>query len=462
MNVLVVGLGVTGEAVARDFLARGHAVSMVDDAPERREVKARADELAGLGGRTVDAGSATEQAHVVEEADLVVPSPGVPVGHPILMAAQQAGTEIRSEIDLAGERARAQGGPVLVAVTGTNGKTTVTTLAAGMLERSGRQVAAAGNIGRPLLSVIGERVDIVVAEVSSFQLEFSVRFRPQVAVILNVAEDHLDWHPSHEKYIEAKARVFARQEDGDLLVFNHDDPVVCRLADSAPARKVGFSLRGSESETFRVESDALVDPAGNVVAEVRNLALSSPHDLANALAAAAASLDIGATREGVRSELGAFTGLPHRVHLVGKARGVRYVDDSKATNPHATLNAIEAFERVVLLAGGRNKGLDLSIMVGSASHLRVVIAFGEAGPEIEAAFSGAGLPVIAAPSMTEAVAAAAVAAETGDTVLLSPGCASFDWYASYAERGDDFIREVAALPGFSRADKEVGDSGRAN
>jgi len=357
--------------------------------------------------------------------------------------AERAGVPLRSEIELAGAAAARRGLP-LVAVTGTNGKTTVTTLIAEMLSAGRRRSAAAGNIGRPLIDAVhDEDVDVVVAEVSSFQLRFTETFRPRVAVFLNVAQDHLDWHPTFDDYVAAKARVFANQAGDDLLVFNADDEHVAAAAKAAPARSTAFTLR-SRSGSWRLRDDRLLRPDGVPLLAVSDLARSGPHDVANALAAAAAAAELGASDDAVRQVLTTFSGLPHRVTPVGQSGGVTFVDDSKATNPHAALAALAGFDPVVLVAGGRNKGLDLGVLRQEAGRIRAVVAIGEAAGEVEAAFEGL-RPVRRAGSMAEAVRLGAELAEPGDTVLLSPACASFDWYTSYAARGDDFAREVRAL-----------------
>ena len=442
MRVLVVGLGVTGEAVARRAAAEG-PVTVVDDRPGASGFEERAGRLAGLGVSVVPAPAAGELARLVRGADLVVPSPGVPESHPVYGLAAEAGVALHSEIELAGEAARRLG-RTLVAVTGTNGKTTVTTLIAGILSASGIAAVAAGNIGRPLVDAVHDDTDVVVAEVSSFQLRFTATFRPRVAVLLNVAEDHLDWHPDFDAYLAAKARVFACQGGDDLLVHNADDDAVARVAAAAPARAVTFSRRPGAPGGYRVVDGALTAPDGSAYLAVADLARAGPHDVANALAATAAAFDLGATVAAAAQVLGSFPGLPHRVAPVGQSGGVTFVDDSKATNPAATLAALAGFDSVVLVAGGRNKGLDLGVLAREAGRIRAVVAIGEAAGEVERAFDGV-RPVFPAGSMAEAVRRAAALARPGDTVLLSPACASFDWYAGYGARGDDFAREVAAL-----------------
>ena len=443
--LLVVGLGATGEAVARRAAAeagRGDAVAVVDDDPSGGRFAERAAALEALGVAVVGAPSPEALAELVAGVDLVVPSPGVPEAHPVYRLAAGAGVPVRSEIELAGAVAAGRGLP-LVAVTGTNGKTTVTTLIAEMLSAGGLRARAAGNIGRPLIDAVhDEDVDVVVAEVSSFQLRFTETFRPRVAVFLNVAEDHLDWHPTFGDYVAAKARIFANQAGDDLLVFNADDGAVAAAAKTA-RRALAFSLR-PRPDSWRLEGGHLAQPDGAPLMAVADLDRNGPHDIANALAAAAAAAELGASGDAIRHVLATFSGLPHRVTPVGQSGGVTFVDDSKATNPHAALAALAGFDSVVLLAGGRNKGLDLGVLRAEAGRIRAVVAIGEAAGEVEACFAGV-RPVRRAASMAEAVRLGAELAQPGDTVLLSPACASFDWYTSYAARGDDFARQVALL-----------------
>lgn len=440
--ILVVGLGVTGETVARRLAADG-PVTVLDDRPDSAGFAARAAGLEALGVTVVGSPTPEQLAKLVAAADLVVPSPGVPEAHPVYGLAGEHQVPLHSEIELAGGAAARRGVP-LVAVTGTNGKTTVTTMLAELLAAGGRRAVAAGNIGRPLLDAVHDDVDVVVAEVSSFQLRFTKTFRPRVALILNVAEDHLDWHPSFAEYVAAKARIFANQQPDDLLVFNADDRAVAGVARSAPGRSVAFSLRAGAPGAWRLDGGRLVRPDGTALMAASDLARSGPHDIANALAAAAAAADLGVTDDALTRVLASFSGLPHRVTPVGQSGGVTFVDDSKATNPHAALAALAGFDSVVLLAGGRNKGLDLGVLRAEAARIRAVVAIGEAAEEVAAAFEGV-RPVRRAGSMAEAVRAGAELARPGDTVLLSPACASFDWYSGYGARGDDFAREVAAL-----------------
>jgi UDP-N-acetylmuramoylalanine--D-glutamate ligase len=446
--VLVLGLGVTGDAVVRHRAAAGDDVVVVEDVPTGDDVyRDRVATAEVAGAEVVEQPPPGRLAELVNGADIVVPSPGVPLGHPALVAAREAGVPVRAEVDLAAELASARR-KILVAVTGTNGKTTVTTLITAMLDSSGGAALGAGNIGLPLLDAATSDARALVAEVSSFQLACTTEvFRPRVAVLLNVAPDHLDWHGSFDAYAAAKARVFANQRDRDRLVFNGDDEVAAHLAESAPARRVGFTL-GSDSAMFRIEDGMLVDSNGEPFADATQMPFTAPHDRANALAAAAAAFAAGATRDDVERALRAYPRLHHRVARIGNTGGVQYYDDSKATNPHATLSAVSAFDdidgKVVLIAGGRNKGLDLAVLRELAPRLRGVVAIGEAASEVHSVFEGA-VSVTSAESMGAAVATAARTAQPGDVVLLSPACASFDWYPSYSARGNDFAREVARL-----------------
>jgi len=431
----VLGLGVTGQAVLQALVAHGEEAVAVDDRPtgagralaDRLEVQLlEAPELAALRA-------------LVAKADAVVPSPGVPDRHPVFAAAEAVGVPVLSEFDLAARWDRRP----LVAITGTNGKTTVTELTRAMLAASGRRAVAVGNTEVPLVAAIEDpTVEVFVVEASSFRLLHSQRFAPQVGTWLNLAPDHLDSHATLAGYTAAKARIWADQSADQVAIGNLDDPVVAAHLARAPSCHVSFGLGAGADH--RLDDGRLVLAGETVLAEVGELERAFPHDLSNALAAAASAIHGGGTPEGARQALLGFRGLPHRVALVGEAGKVRWYDDSKATAPHATRAAVRGFASVVLIAGGRNKGLDLAELAEEADHIRAVVAIGEAGPAVVAAFDGV-RPVRTAGSMDDAVEAAASLARPGDAVLLSPACASFDWYGSYGERGDDFVRAVTDL-----------------
>jgi UDP-N-acetylmuramoylalanine--D-glutamate ligase len=444
VRVLVVGLAVTGRAVAAAVLRRGDEAVAVDDRP----TAATRGAAAGLGIELVESPDAGRLAELARGADLVVVTPGIPPGHPVFAAAREAGAEVVSEIELASRRTDVP----MVAVTGTNGKTTVVTVVEEMLRASGLKVRAAGNIGTPLIEAVSpeagnQGIDVLVVEVSSFQLALTRTFRPAVAVWLNLAEDHLDWHPDMADYAAAKARIWHNQSGADVAVVNADDPVVMAAATTgATAAPAGVVTFGHRAGDFHVNNGVITSNAEGPVLPVAEMARSLPHDVSNAMAALAAARAAGADLSAAAGVLRHFGGLPHRVTLVGESGGVRFYDDSKATTPASVLAALAGFDSVVLIAGGRNKGLDLSALRAGADRVRAVVAIGEAAGEVEAAWSGL-RPVQRAESMEAAVAAAAAAASPGDVVLLSPACASFDWYGSYGERGDDFARAVGALVG---------------
>ena len=437
------GLAVTGRAVARSLLARDWDVSAADDRPGPDGRRAAAE----LGIDLAEAPTADQLARLTSGAELVVVSPGVPAAHPVFSL--PPGPEIVSEVELAGRWATAP----MVAVTGTNGKTTVVTLVARMLAESGVKAVAAGNIGLPLIEAVdalpaGEGV--LVVEVSSFQLALTSSFRPSVATWLNLAEDHLDWHPTLDHYAAAKARIWSNQGPDDVAVVNADDGAVMRAASGPAAPRSRVVTFGREGGDYRCRDGVLVDPEGAPIVAVGELPRAFPHDVANSLAAVASAVPAGATPAGCRRALLGFEGLPHRVAYVRESGGVRFYDDSKATTPASVLAALSGFDSVVLIAGGRNKGLDLTVLRAAAPRIRSVVAIGEASGEVEDAFAGL-RPVRRASTMREAVQQAAAAARPGDAVLLSPGCASFDWYRSYGERGDDFVAAVGRLTG-----REVG------
>jgi UDP-N-acetylmuramoylalanine--D-glutamate ligase len=424
-NALVVGLGVTGMAVGRALVRRGATVLAVEDRPQDAHRRYAGD----VGVALTEAPDEATLRSLLADVEVLLPSPGVPDRHPVFALAAAAGVPVRSEFDLAAEW---DDRPV-VAVTGTNGKTTVTHLTADMLRRDGRVVAEAGNVETPLVEAIDDpAVEVFVVEASSFRLGHTAHWAPEVAAWLNFAPDHLDVNADLAHYEAAKARIWADQGPDDVAVVNADDPVVAGHRGRARRRTFGFS--GEEAATVR---DGWLVVDDRPLMAVGDLRRSLRHDQANALAAALMAVAVGADDDAVTSAVAAFDGLPHRVQLVGERGGVGWYDDSKATTPHATRAAVEAFASVVLIAGGRNKGLDLAVLAQAAPHLRSVVAIGEAADEVAAAFFGL-RPVTVAASMAEAVALAGEQARAGDVVLLSPGCASFDWYAGYDDRGDDF------------------------
>jgi UDP-N-acetylmuramoylalanine--D-glutamate ligase len=439
-RVLVYGLAVAGEASARALLDRGIEVVAADD----KTTPARQLLAAELGIELVIAPGDVELDDLVDRCDVVVPSPGVPESHRVIAAARERGRRIVSELELAydWEQQRAGGPRPLLAVTGTDGKTTTTLLTVAMLEAAGVRTVAAGNTDVPLVTAVGlDELDALVVECTSFRLAWTERFRAGAAAWLNLAPDHLNWHRSLATYTAAKARIFANQLDDDVAVGFADDAEVMRHLAGAPGRHVTFARDRAD---YRVEDGVLVFPGGEI-APISSMWRSLPHDVTNGLAAAALVLESGlADTAAVASALASFVGPPHRIELVADAGGIAWFNDSKATTPHAAAAAIDCFDHVVLIAGGRNKGLDLAPMAAAPERIRRVVAIGEASGDIAAAFAAAGVLVTMASSMPEAVDVAGAAALPGDVVLLSPGCASYDWYPDngFEARGDDFRRLV--------------------
>jgi UDP-N-acetylmuramoylalanine--D-glutamate ligase len=439
-TALVYGLAITGEAVARALHDRGLGVVVADDSPS----DAKAEAAAAVGAELVASPDAATLDALVAACDMVCPAPGVAETHPLIAAAHRHGTPIRTEIDLAYEWEQQRiGGPrPMLAVTGTDGKTTTTMMAAAMLRCAGLKVAAVGNTELPLVAALDTDVDAFVVECSSFRLNWIESFRSEASVWLNLAEDHQNWHVSMQAYERAKARLWSHNRLSDVAVGCAADPIVMRNLEAVRCRRCTF---GTDTADYRLHGSTLVGPAG-AITERRTMTRDLPHDVSNALAAAAIAIESGlASAAAVADALATFEHPPHRIEPIGEFAGARWYNDSKATTPHAAITAIRGFNNVVLLAGGRNKGLDLASMAAEHDRVKAVVALGEAAPIIDAAFAR-WCPVVSVESMQAAVGAAADFARPGDTVLLSPACASFDWYpdGGYPARGDDFKRLVHA------------------
>ncbi len=437
--VLVLGFGRTGAALAERLIAAGARVRVVDRVlPEaaasalRRQLEARRVEFVPEG----------DAADLLLGCDVVVPSPGVAATHPVLERAQRTGVPVVAEIDLA---ATAIAGPLL-AITGTNGKSTTTTLVGDMLRAGGQTPFVGGNLGRPLIEAVGW-AGPVVAEISSFQLEWARAFHPRVAALLNVTPDHLDRHGDLATYLAVKKKLFAHQQRDDVAVLARDDPRVAGLVGGLAARVVTFGMGASDGPGAAPEGDGFrVDgPDGpSVHLSLARFPLAGPHNVENAMAAALCARAAGAPVAAIQSVLDGFDGLAHRMRVVARRDGITFVDDSKGTNLGALERAIEgaAPGRLVLLAGGRAKGGDFAALGPElARRARCVVVYGEAAPMLAEAWSGA-VETRLHIAFDDAVAAAIGVAEPGDTVLLSPGCASQDQFRDYAERGDRFAELV--------------------
>lgn len=435
-NVLVVGLGLSGLSAAR-ALARLGARVRVSDSSSSPALKERA-QLLESEGIAVELGGHERRG---TDADLAVVSPGIPPHTSYLRSLESAGIRMIGEVELAYQLADCD----FLAVTGTNGKTTTTSLVAAMLTESGIECVAAGNIGLPLVDAVAgvsSRAAVAV-EVSSFQLATIEEFRPRIAVLLNVAEDHTDWHGSFDDYLGAKARIVANQLPEDVFVYNLDDFLASSVALQARSRAVPFSARSDVDEGIGVSAGALVW-RGTEVLDVADVPLPGLAGLEDICAAAGTALEYGADPAAVARAVEVFRPLRHRLETVAEIDGVSYIDDSKATNPHAALTAVKGLQDVILIAGGRSKGIDLAVLVDAVPPVIGVVALGEAAQEVVDAFSGL-VPTAIVASMRAAVRAAHDMSIGKGSVLLSPGCASLDMYSSYAERGEDFAAAVKEL-----------------
>jgi UDP-N-acetylmuramoylalanine--D-glutamate ligase len=451
-RALVYGLAVAGAAAARALARHGHEVVVADDVvtPERLEL------ARSLDVEIIEQPTERDLIRLVRSCALVCPSPGVPETHAVVAAAAGAGIELVSEIELAHrwEQDRAGGPRPMLAITGTDGKTTTTLLAVEMLRSAGLRTVDAGNTETPLVDAIATDLDAFVVEATSFRLAWTPTFRAEGAAWLNLAPDHLNWHRSMETYESAKAQIWANQRPDDVAVGFADDPIVMRRLQRAPGRRVTFARSGAD---YSVVGDMLRGPAGEIAA-VGVMKRSLPHDVTNALAASALVLETGLADEAaIERALTSFTGPPHRLEHVGTWGGVAWYNDSKATTPHAAAAAIRSFDRIVLIAGGYDKHVDLTPMAVDRDRVDAVIAVGATAPAVSAAFDGV-TQREAVDDLPAAVERAHRLASPGSTVLLSPGCASFDQYRSFEHRGDHFrtlVLELHEQPSPTSMNQEV-------
>lgn len=435
---LVIGAGKTGVAVARFLASRDGQVRLVEDSPQvaaRLELPANVEVIVGAG-----------EARALDGVHSVIPSPGVPRSHPLLRAALARVIPVLSEVELA---SRLLGCPIL-AITGTNGKSTTTTLLGAMLRASGRRTFVGGNLGTPLIEACGDDASYedAVAEVSSFQLEWVQTFRPSVAVLLNLTPDHLDRYESVEEYGRAKAAIFTAQLPGDFLVLNRDDPWVWEQRHRSRAGVISFGSEEVEFGTY-LDGDAIVCRGPAAPAQRYALGrthLHGAHNRENIMAAATAATVAGAPPAAIQQAIDETEALPHRLQLVRERDGIRYFDDSKGTNVGAVEKSVASFAGdVILLAGGYDKGSDFSLLAPLLQrHVKHLVAFGAAGAKIEQQL-GRVVPCSRSSDLAGAVHEAARRARAGDVVLLSPGCASFDEFTDYGARGRKFRTLVEAL-----------------
>jgi UDP-N-acetylmuramoylalanine--D-glutamate ligase len=445
-TVAVVGLARSGVAAARLIRRLGGRV-LASDSGARESLSQDAIQLEQLGCELFASGH-PEAAFA--GAELVVVSPGVPVELPAIAAARARGVPVIGELELGWRVMEAD----LIAITGTNGKTTTTALTGELAVGTMRPVLVGGNIGTPLCA---HALDfpaggLVVAEASSFQLDTTERLRPRVAAVLNLTPDHLDRHKTFERYIDAKARIFANQTPVDCAVLNADDPATAGLAPRTRARVLWFSrLKVLEHGVFVREGWVVAKLNGRVeeICPLGEIRLRGQHNVENVLAATACALWTGLSPDSIRRGIGVFRGVSHRIERVLEERGVAYYNDSKGTNVASTIKALESFtEPIVLIAGGKGKGQDFSPLAGAArGRVRQAVLIGADRASIRAALEAAGVPGVDAASMREAVATARSLARSGDVVLLSPACASFDMFDNFEHRGEifmDLVRELTS------------------
>jgi UDP-N-acetylmuramoylalanine--D-glutamate ligase len=440
-NIVVVGMARTGIATARFLLDRGARVTVSEAKPEAQlpaEVLALAQQgvLLETGGHRME---------TLLGAELIVVSPGVPLDIAPLRAADNSGIEIISEIELAYRFLQTP----LIAVTGTNGKTTTTSLLGDMFRHAGKQVFVGGNIGTPLIAYVSgtQDRDFVIAEISSFQLEGIKSFRPFISVLLNITEDHLDRYQSFADYSAAKGRIFLNQTESDIAVLNYDDPQVREMDRAIRAQKVFFSTRQPLSDGISYNGalhlrlrgeDAHIAIAGALLAGI--------HNVENMMAAAAVGFVCGLSLQSMQQALVRFSGLKHRMELVDQIRGVTFYNDSKATNVGAVVKSLESLPApLVLIAGGKDKGGSYAPLQSLLRQkVKLLILLGEARERMRAELGGE-VEIVMTASLDEAVRTAFSRSEAGDTVLFSPACSSFDMFTSYEHRGACFKELVSAL-----------------
>ncbi len=433
-KVLVVGLGKTGVKTVR-FLVRKEACVRASDILPLEKLPDEVRELK-RDGVYIETGKHSRESFLW--ADTIILSPGVPFGLPLVEEAIRNGVEVISD----GEFAFIYVKKPIIGITGSNGKTTTSTLVARILEASGKRVFLGANIGTPLIQIAeqDEDFDVLVLELSSFQLQGTVTFKPFIGVILNISPNHLDHHAGFGEYMESKFKLFANQTEDDWSVYNFDNFYVRNYMPEIKSRKLPFGFTSTDKGVF---FDGTFVRFGEEVYDLREMKLVGAHNLENAMAAIASTRIMGCDPEVIRREIVGFSPLPHRIEFVGEFNGVRFFNDSKATSPGATLRALQSFcGSVILIAGGKDKGVDYSCLRDEvARKVKVLILIGESMFQMQKEL-GDRVKTHLASSLEEAIEMAISNASKGDTVLFSPACSSFDMFSSYEERGRRFKEGV--------------------
>jgi UDP-N-acetylmuramoylalanine--D-glutamate ligase len=456
-RVLVVGLGRSGVAAAI-FLQEQGASVIVSDTKTETQLQHEVSLL-------LDRGISIETGHHGErtfrDQDLIVVSPGVPSDQPQLQQARALGIPVIGEVELACRFLKGK----IVAITGSNGKTTTTTMAGEIIAKSGKKALVGGNIGAPVISLIGQSSadGFNVLEISSFQLETIQQFRPHIAVILNITPDHLDRHHTFQAYADAKARIFENQQPGDFGILNADDPTCVGLKSKVKGKLYWFSRKKRVENGASVSNDQVIfhdDGQETAVLPLSDINLKGAHNLENVLAAVCISMIAGCAPDQVRKAVAEFHGVEHRLELTATIQGVAFYNDSKATNVDATIKALESFpENIHLILGGKDKGSDYTLLNPLLrTRTKRTYLIGAAAEKIAAQIQGA-TPIVYSGTLEQAVRQAFDAAASGDIVLLAPACASFDQFENYEQRGRVFKELVAALAAKSNQPVTLGGSG---
>ncbi|MFA4016004.1 MAG: hypothetical protein RUDDFDWM_001105 [Candidatus Fervidibacterota bacterium] len=444
----IVGLGETGSALARKLLSWGAEVIAVDAKPLEQLKKREEIEKLSRSGLKVITGK--DEAEELYKCDMVVISPGVRPDKPFILSLRRNGVKVTGEVELAYALCKGR----IIAITGTNGKTTTTTLTHHILSHCKINAFLVGNIGEPAISIVDltDENTWLVMEVSSFQLMTCENFRPHIGVITNIAEDHLDWHTSADEYLLAKAKMIEKQQDEDFSVLNIDDDGVQKVLGVGKGKRVFFGFNNTIAHVAPdgEEIVARIPYVGLDKVSLFNLSdfkMPGKHNLLNAMAASTAALLVGAPADGIREAISSFKGVPHRLELIGEFNGVRFINDSAATTPHATLHALLSVNPpVIWIGGGLSKNLNFGLLTEALrERVKRAILIGLSKDELCCVLKALNIPFEVAETLSEAVMSALRTAKPGDTVLFSPACASLDMFEDYKQRGEQFKAIVAEL-----------------
>lgn len=440
-KVLVIGMGKSGVGVAHLLKDEGARVVII----EREEDEEKKNKAAQLLKEGIDTVLGPHLKRILQSEELIIVSPGVPLDIPLLQEARRMNIPIIGELELAFHFLKNQS---LVAVTGTNGKTTTVALTAEFLRKAGKDVNLAGNEWTPLSEVVKKKSEIIVVEVSSFQLETIKDFSPYISCILNITPDHLDRHQEMEKYIEIKSHIFLQQSKDDFVLLNKDDPYAYSLSKFVKSRIIFFSQREKLRKGVFLEGNNIIRrfKKEEKLISLKEIRLPCPQNIENILASVAISSLYGVSREPIREVLKEFKGLPHRAEFIDNIRGVKFIDDSKATNEAAVRKSLISIQSpIILIMGGKDKGANFSSLREKVKEkVKKLILLGSSKKNIKKELLNT-CPLVEVENLKEAMRVAFKSANNGDCILLSPGCASFDQFANYKERGNVFQREVKRL-----------------